>query len=89
MANATVDLQFLARQGGQILGELRDMRRELADMRDDRTVMVAMLDRLDAGQNSLNAEVRAMRSQFDRLRNDVRGDIRERLEALEKAASST
>lgn len=77
MADTTIDLQFLARQCRQILDEL-------ADMRDDRTVMVAILNRLDAGQDSLNAEMRAMRSQFDRLRNDVRGDIRERLEALEK-----
>ena len=62
---------------------LREIQRELADMRDDRTVMVAMLNRLDAGIASLTAEMRAMRSQFDRLRNDVRGDIVQRLEALE------
>jgi hypothetical protein len=51
---------------------LRDIQRELADMRDDRTVMVAILNRLDASVNSLTVEMRAMRSQFDRLRNDVR-----------------
>lgn len=62
---------------------LREIQRELADMRDDRTVVVAMLNRLDAGISSLTAEMRAMRSQFDRLRNDVRGDIVQRLEALE------
>lgn len=63
---------------------LRELQRELADMRDDRTVIVAILNRLDASMNSVVAEMRAMRSQFDRLRNDVRGDIAERLDALEK-----
>lgn len=84
MADTTIDLKFLARQGRQVLDELADMRREFADMRDDRTVMVAILNRLDASVNSLSTEMRTMRSQFDRLRNDVRGDIRDRLDALEK-----
>jgi peptidoglycan hydrolase CwlO-like protein len=56
---------------------LRDIQRELADMRDDRTVMIAILNRLDASVTSLNTEMRALRSQFDRFRNEVR----ERLEA--------
>lgn len=51
---------------------LRDIRRELADMRDDRTVIVAILNRLDAGVTSLSAEIRTLRSQFDRFRNEVR-----------------
>jgi len=33
---------------------LRDIQRELADMRDDRTVIVAILNRLDAGVTSLS-----------------------------------
>jgi hypothetical protein len=56
---------------------LRDIQRELADMPDDRTVMIAILNRLDASVTGLNAEMRALRSQFDRFRNEVR----ERLEA--------
>ena len=48
---------------------LRDIQQELADMRDDRTVIVAILNRLDASVTSLSAEVRALRSQFDRFRN--------------------
>ena len=55
---------------------LRDIQRELADMRDDRTVMIAILNRLDASVTSLNTEIRALRSQFDRFRSEVR----ERLE---------
>jgi len=51
---------------------LRDIQRELADMRDDRTVIVAILNRLDAGVTSLSTEIRALRSQFDRFRNEVR-----------------
>jgi HAMP domain-containing protein len=55
---------------------LHDIQRELADMRDDRTVIVAILNRLDASVTSPSTEVRALRSQFDRFRNEVR----ERLE---------
>jgi hypothetical protein len=72
---------------------LREIQRELADMRDDRTVMVAILERHDATLGNLIAEQRALRSQFDRYRNEareefraVRGDlgrILERLNAVE------
>jgi flagellin-like hook-associated protein FlgL len=51
---------------------LRDIQRDLADMRDDRTVIVAILNRLDASVTSLSAKVRALRSQFDRFRNEIR-----------------
>ena len=57
----------------------RDIQHELADMRDDRTVVVAILNRLDASVTSLNAEVRALRSQFDRFRNEVRASVSKRL----------
>jgi len=56
---------------------LRDIQRELADTRDDRTVIVAILNRLDASVTSLSAEVRALRSQFDRFRNEMRERLRE------------
>lgn len=56
---------------------LRDIQRELADMRDDRTVIVAVLNRLDASVTSLSAEVRALRSQFDRFRSEVRERLQE------------
>ena len=58
---------------------LRDIQRELADMRDDRTVIVAILNRLDAAVSghtvafsSHSAEMRALRSQFDRFRTETR-----------------
>ena len=56
---------------------LRDIQRELADMRDDRTVIVAILNRLDASVTSLSAEVRALRSQFDRFRDEMRERLQE------------
>lgn len=56
---------------------LRDIQRELADMRDDRTVIVAILNRLDASVTSLSAEVRALRSQFDPFRSEVRERLQE------------
>ena len=56
---------------------LRDIQRELADMRDDRTVIAAILNRLDASVTSLSAEVRALRSQFDRFRNEMRERLQE------------
>ena len=60
---------------------LRDIQREVADMGDDRTVMMAILSRVDASVTSLTTEMRALRSQFDRFRNEVR----EQLETLPKA----
>lgn len=62
---------------------LRDVQRELADWRDDRTVIVAMLERHDATLTSLSAELRALRSQFDRFRVEVREDLRAILAKLE------
>ena len=56
---------------------LRDIQRELADMRDDRTVIVAVLNRLDASVTSLSAEVRALRIPFDRFRSEVRERLQE------------
>jgi DNA-binding transcriptional regulator YbjK len=51
---------------------LRAIQTELADMRDDRAVMVAILNRLEVGQNSYQSELRALRSQFDRFRVETR-----------------
>jgi hypothetical protein len=56
---------------------LREIQRELADTRDDRTVIVAILNRLDASVTSLSAEIRALRSQFDRFRNEMRERLQE------------
>jgi len=63
---------------------LREIQRELADMRDDRTVMIAILNRHDSSIDGLSAEMRALRSQFDRFRNECREGFREMRDALER-----
>lgn len=72
-----ISLEFLAEQQRRIINDLREFKLELAEMRDDRTVMIAILNRLDAGQDSVSAEMRAMRSQFDRFRSEVRKKLAE------------
>jgi hypothetical protein len=64
---------------------LREIQSELADMRDDRTVLISMLNRHDASIDGFSDELRALRSQFDRFRNEVRAglrDIRDRLDGI-------
>lgn len=52
--------------------DLNGIKRELADMRDNQMVMTAILNRLDASYMSMVVEMRALQSQFDRFRNEVR-----------------
>jgi hypothetical protein len=66
----TIDLAFLARQQERILGEL-------ATMRDDATVLAAIVMRMDGTLTGLVQEIRATHSQHSRLAN--------RVTALEKA----
>jgi predicted nucleic acid-binding Zn-ribbon protein len=65
-----VDLQWLGRT-------MLAMREELASVREDMMVMAAVLNRVDATVSRLVPELRAMRSQHDRMRA--------RLDALTKA----
>lgn len=51
---------------------LREIQRDIADIRDERIVFQAMLDRLDANVTGISAEQRALRSQFDRFRTETR-----------------
>jgi hypothetical protein len=60
----TIDLTFLARQQEQILNEL-------ATMRDDAAVQLAILMRVDGTVSGLVRELRAMHSQQSRLANRV------------------
>ena len=55
---------------------LREIQRELADMRDDRTVMISMLERHDTSITNISVELRALRGQFDRFRTEIREDLR-------------
>jgi hypothetical protein len=64
---------------------LREIQRTLTDIRDDRAVLITILDRLDASIEGLNAELHALRSsQFDRFRIEVREDLRQVRDNLAK-----
>ena len=60
-----VTLEFLAQQQARILSELADLRSERADM----TVLLAIVQRLDATVGGLTTEVRALHGQIARFRN--------------------
>ena len=64
---------------------LREIQRALIDIRDDRAVLITILDRLEASIEGLNAELHALRSsQFDRFRIEVREDLRQVRDDLAK-----
>jgi hypothetical protein len=69
-AVAEIDLAFIARQ-------LERLVNDVAGLKDDMTVVMARLERLDATTHSLVTEVRAMHSRHDR--------VAERVERLEDA----
>ena len=65
---------------------LREIQSQLADMRDDRTVLISILDRQDSGVEGLSAELRGLCSQFDSLRNEMHDHlsaVNERLSRIE------
>jgi HAMP domain-containing protein len=64
-----VTLEFLAQQQARILSELGDLRAERADTRADMTVLLAIVQRLDATVGGLTTEVRALHGQIARFRN--------------------
>ena len=68
-----IDLEYLARQQQQILGEL-------GTMRDDAAVLLAIVMRIDGTVSGLVQEVRAMHSQHSRRAN--------RVTALERATQT-
>ena len=59
-----VDLAFIARQ-------LERLVNDVAGLKDDMTVVIARLDRLDATTHSLVTEVRAMHSRHERVAKRV------------------
>jgi serine/threonine protein phosphatase PrpC len=73
---AEVDLAFVARQLERLINDM-------AGLKDDMTVVMARLDRIDATSHSLVTEVRAMHSRHDRLARRV-----ERLEDASQDAPS-
>jgi hypothetical protein len=71
---ANVDLQWIG-------GKLIDVQRDIGRLNDDNMVLTAIVNRQDGTMISVLSEMRAIRSQLDRLRVDVD----RRLAALEKA----
>lgn len=71
---ANVDLQWIG-------GKLIDMQRDISRLNDDNMVQTAIVNRQDGTMISLLSEMRAIRSQLDRLR----ADVNRRLDGLEKA----
>jgi septal ring factor EnvC (AmiA/AmiB activator) len=65
MTPEPVTLEFIARQLERVLTEQ-------ADMRDQMTVLTAMVMRIEVTVHALEIEVRAMHSRLDRLANRVR-----------------
>ena len=72
---AKIDLEFLARQIERVINDV-------ASLKDDMTVVLARLDRVDATAHSLVTEVRAMHSRHERLSRRV-----ERIEEREHQGS--
>jgi hypothetical protein len=62
---ADVDLNFLARQMDRLISDV-------ANIRDDITVLTAMGTRLEGAVHALTVEVRAGQRQFARLNDRVR-----------------
>jgi phage shock protein A len=62
---ADPDLNFLARQNERILTEI-------ASLRDDMTVLTAMITRLDGSHVALLQETRATHTQIARMNDRVR-----------------
>lgn len=61
---AEITLDFLAQQQNKILAELADARAERANDRADMTVLLAIVQRLDASVQGLTNEVRALQGRF-------------------------
>jgi hypothetical protein len=76
-ANPTVTPEMLQAFVQRSLDGLAEIREELGSMRDDTTVLLAIVMRIDGTVSRLLREVRAMHSQHSQLAN--------RVTALEKA----
>jgi predicted nucleic acid-binding Zn-ribbon protein len=66
-----LSLEFLAAQMEKLLSEQRAIRQEQAAARDDMTVLLGMVQRLEGTVLGLVTEVRAMHSRHARLEQRV------------------
>jgi chromosome segregation ATPase len=80
MAETTLD--FIARQQDAVLGELRRVRNDIADLKMDMEVQTAIIRRLDTSVQGLTGEVRALAGQQSRQRLKL-DRLEARLDAME------
>ena len=83
MPDIPVSLEFLARLIRDIQVDMRAFRTEMAEFRDQMTVQTAILLRLEAGQNTISEQLRAMASQHQRTDHRLLA-LDERLRAVEE-----
>jgi hypothetical protein len=67
-----ITLDFLSGQQVRLLEEMRGIREEMGQMRDDIRVIAAIVQRLDGTVQGLVNEVRASHARFDRLDRRLR-----------------
>ena len=82
MSEEPVTLELLGRLVQGVQEEQRAFRTELAELRDQMTVETAILLRLEAAQNSMAEQLRAMASQHQRTDRRLIA-LDERIRALE------
>jgi septal ring factor EnvC (AmiA/AmiB activator) len=78
-----VSLELLVRLLREAQADMRAFRNEIAEFRDQMTVQTAILLRVEAGQNSMAEQLRAMASQHQRTDRRLLA-LDERLRALEE-----
>jgi chromosome segregation ATPase len=79
---AEITLDFIARQQDAVLGELRRVRNDIADLKMDMEVQTAIIRRLDTSVQGLTGEVRALAGQQSRQRLKL-DRLEARLDAME------
>ncbi|HEX3954059.1 MAG TPA: hypothetical protein VHW90_10835 [Stellaceae bacterium] len=83
MPDEAVSLELLVRLLREAQADMRAFRNEIAEFRDQMTVQTAILLRVEAGQNSMAEQLRAMASQHQRTDRRLLA-LDERLRALEE-----
>ena len=82
--DGAVSLEFLAGQLQRVLDEQREFRTQIGEFRDQMTVQTSILLRLEAAQNSMTEQLRAMASQHQRTDRRLLA-LDERIRTLEEA----
>jgi hypothetical protein len=62
VSDEPISLEFLGRQLLRVLDDMAEFRTQIAEFRDQMTVQTAILMRVEAAQNSMAEQLRAMAS---------------------------